>query len=153
MSSTLSTTLVKDVMTPHPVCVDPATTVTELAELFDANGISGAPVLDGQDRVVGIVSKTDLVRRCVEGPLGSSGSEMSAFLGLAAGAGPLDPEDLGTVQDFMTNDLVTSSVEESIATVAKRMAEHQVHRVVVTDSVGRAVGILTTLDVLDTYPD
>jgi len=143
---------VADVMTPKPICVTRGTSVAELAEVFDANEISGAPVLDEQDRVVGVVSKTDLIHRCVEGPIGAMPGDLSAFLGLTSGVEPFPAEDLGTVEDFMTTDLVTAEPEEPIGVVARRMAEERVHRIVVVDEHRRAIGIITALDVLDTYP-
>jgi CBS domain-containing protein len=149
-----STVVVSEVMTPKPVCVECGTTVRELAELFDENGISGIPVLDGQERVIGVVSKTDLVRRCLEGPQGSRGGDFSGFLALAGAPRPdMDPEDLGVVEDFMTPEPITALADEPISRVARRMAEERVHRVVVVDGNQRVIGILTALDVLDTYPE
>ncbi len=52
----------RDVMTLEPVCVGPATTIRELARLFEENEISGAPVVNRSGRLVGVVSTTDLVR-------------------------------------------------------------------------------------------
>ena len=59
--------LAKDVMTPEPVCVEPSTSIRELAEVFETNEVSGVPVIDEEGKVIGVVSKTDLIRRCSEG--------------------------------------------------------------------------------------
>lgn len=147
---------VENVMTRNPVCVSLGTTARELAELLEANDISGVPVLDVQERVVGVVSKTDLIHRALEVPLdGGPGSFFAALAeGLSSGTGgDLDPEALGTVDDFMSTDPVTATVDESIGRVARRMAEQGVHRVPVVDDRGRAIGILTTLDLLRVFPE
>ncbi len=145
---------VKDVMTPAPICVTGPTDLQELASIFEDNGISGAPVLDTQNQVVGVVSKTDLITRCLEHTAGvAAGDTLSVFSGLAAGTGSsLDPESLGSVQDFMTTDPVTATADEAVVEVARRMAAERVHRVVVVDDRQRAIGIVTTLDVLDAVP-
>lgn len=56
---------VKHLMTPDPVCVQIDTTVLEAAALFTENDFHAIPVLDG-DRVVGIVSTTDVIKFFLE---------------------------------------------------------------------------------------
>ncbi len=143
---------VKDIMTADPICVTCDTTARELARLLEANEISGVPVVDSIDRVIGVVSKTDLLRRCVEGPLGSHpGSPASLGAGLADGTNP-DSDDLGTVEDFLTPDPVTATPDEPVGVVAHRMANERVHRVVVINEHMHVVGIVTSLDLLKAVP-
>ena len=52
-----------DVMTTDVITVDPDTTVQALATLLAERGISGAPVVDAEGRLVGIVSEGDLLHR------------------------------------------------------------------------------------------
>ncbi|UCD74152.1 MAG: CBS domain-containing protein [Phycisphaerales bacterium] len=141
----------KDVMTPNPVCVSRAATIRELAEVLDGNDISGAPVINGNGRLVGVVSQTDMIHRCVEGPLGSR--QDSIFAALAEGlTADVDPEELGLVEDFMSEDPVTAHPDDPVADIAHAMAEEQVHRVVVVDGQDRPVGIVTALDMLAVFP-
>ena len=65
----------------------------------------------------------------------------------------LDIEDLGVVEDFMSDDPVTARPEESVGVVAHRMAEERVHRVVVIDDRDQPIGIVTTLDLLKVFPN
>ena len=57
----------RDIMSVDPICVRPHTTIRELARTFEEHEISGAPVIDQSGKVVGVVTKTDLIRRCSEG--------------------------------------------------------------------------------------
>ncbi len=150
---TTTTTQVKDIMTSDPVCVSSDTTVRELARLLGANEISGVPVVDALDRVVGVVSKTDLLHRCLEGPLGSRPGTFFESLaeGLDMGT-DLDPEELGVVEDLMSCEPVTATPTEPVGVVAGRMAEHGVHRVVVVDDDRHVLGIVTSLDLLKVFP-
>jgi len=146
-------TRVRDVMSRNPICVTGAADARELARLFDENDVSGVPVVDAQDRVVGVVSRTDLLHRCVEGPPGSRpGGAFLEALGESASLGGFDPEELGLVQDFMTDPPVTATPDETVKAVARRMAEERVHRIVVIDERGHAVGIVTTLDIMSVFP-
>ncbi|MHC5007462.1 MAG: CBS domain-containing protein [Planctomycetota bacterium] len=145
--------LVKDVMTADPICIGADTSARELARILESNGISGVPVVDSLHRIIGVASKTDLLRRCVEGPLGSRPGSFFESLaeGLNAGS-DMDPEELGAVEDFMTTEPVTGRPDESLGVVAHRMAEENVHRIIVVDQRRHVVGIVTSLDLLREFP-
>ena len=144
----------KDVMVPEPVCVEPSTTIRQLAQVFEENEISGAPVVDQEGRVIGVVSKTDLIRRCSEGTADippaflfeavyeQSGGEESESI----------PEPLICVDDFMTAEPVTVTPETPVAKVAQVMFESRIHRVVVVDQERFPIGIITSLDLLGVFP-
>lgn len=51
-----------EVMTPKPVTITPDDLLSRAAELMIEHGISGLPVVDARGKVLGIVSKTDVVR-------------------------------------------------------------------------------------------
>jgi CBS domain-containing protein len=145
--------LVKDVMTADPICIGADTSARELARILESNGISGVPVVDSLNRIIGVASKTDLLRRCVEGPLGSRPGSFFASLAEGLGTGSdMDPEELGAVEDFMTTEPVTGRPDEALGAVARRMAEENVHRIIVVDQRRHVVGIVTSLDVLREFP-
>ena len=143
----------RDLMTTDPVCVTADITARELARVLEANQISGVPVVDTLERVIGVISKTDLLRRCVEGPPGSDPSTIFETLAeeLADG-GEFETDGLGTVGEFMSSELVTASPEEPIGEIAARMAAERVHRVIVIDDERHVLGIVTSLDLLKVFP-
>lgn len=53
--------LVAEVMSPHAVCVRPDTDLTEAIELMTSTSIKGLPVVDHDRRVVGMISRRDVV--------------------------------------------------------------------------------------------
>lgn len=141
----------QDVMTSDPICVSPHTTIRELARIFEDNEISGTPVVDQEGTVIGLVSKTDLIRQCSEGTdeippaylfevLSEQGDE---------GAGEVMPEPTICVQDFMTEDPLMVARDHPVKSIARLMCEHRIHRVVVADEKKYPVGIITSLDVLE----
>jgi CBS domain-containing protein len=140
-----------DVMTPEPVCVEPSTTIRTLGRVFEENGISGAPVVDADGRVIGVVTKTDLIRRCSKGSPDVPPSYLFEVLceqESAEGMADIPPEAVFCVEDFMTEDPLMVSPEMSAASIARELHERRLHRVVVVDADRRPVGIVTSLDLL-----
>lgn len=137
------------VMSTPARCVGPDLPLTDLVQLFAAEAISGAPVVDAAGHPIGIVSKTDVLRHVVpEGArIGSDGVEPSASIELAVvsaaerGAAP-------TVRDVMTHVVFTLQAEASLSRAAALMAFEGVHRIVVVAADGSALGIVSSLDIL-----
>jgi len=142
---------VRDVMTVNPVYVTAITTPRQLAQVLVENDISGVPVVNGGNHVIGVVSKTDLLQWCVKGGLGFGASDL--LRRLADGGGTrVQPEDLGIVADFMNSSPLTASPDEPLTEVAHRMARKRVHRLIVLNEDGSLLGIITSLDLLEAYP-
>ncbi len=53
---------VKDAMTVSPITATPDTPLGTLEQLFEAHDFNGIPVLDRQGRLVGLVTKFDLLK-------------------------------------------------------------------------------------------
>ena len=49
-------------MTPHAITVHPSTDVSDVADLMTSSGVKSVPVVDDDQRLVGVVSRSDLVR-------------------------------------------------------------------------------------------
>ena len=58
----ISTIKVKNIMTTDPITVPPDFTVEETAEVLLNHKINGVPVVDGDKRVVGVITETDLFK-------------------------------------------------------------------------------------------
>ncbi len=144
----------KDLMSPDPVCVSPATRMRELARMFEDHEISGVPVVDQSGKVVGIVTKSDLIRRCSEGAEDVPPAYLFEVLLEQEGdeaASEVIPEPLICVEDFMTEDPLMVSPELSASAVARLMYDHRVHRVIVADNEKFPIGIITSMDMLGVF--
>lgn len=144
-------TTARDIMTREPVCAELGMSIRAVARLFEENEISGAPVVDAQGRIVGVVSRTDLVRRYAEG----DGDNDPRFLIELFGADEEDEDEpspmsepLITVDDFMTSDPITAQAHTPLTTLAARMVSARVHRVVIVDEQRFPIGIVTSLDLV-----
>jgi CBS domain-containing protein len=102
--------------------------VRAVARLVGDEAITGAPVVDGEGRVVGVLSQCDLLDHLLTpSPEGSPAT---------------------TVRDIMTPAAVTVEEDTPLPEVAARMAQHGVHRVVVVDPAQRVRGIMTSMDLV-----
>lgn len=155
MSRHLANDTAAAIMTPDPVCAEPSTTIRQLAKLFEDNDISGCPVIDHSGRVIGVVSKTDLIRRCSEGTRDIPPAylfEVVCEQGDEDGDESPISEPLVCVQDFMTESAVTAGPSTPVHEVAALMADRRIHRVIVVDDDLYPLGVITALDVLKKFP-
>lgn len=134
-----------DVMTaPAVACRDEAF-FEEVAEMLADRDISGMPVVDASDRVVGVISERDLAH--------ALGGPMVRLAVRRHNHGPF-MRDLRDMQrgirrakDVMTSPAVTVGLDAHLDEMARLMRVHQINRVPVVDS-GRLVGVVTRGDVL-----
>lgn len=138
-----------DVMTKEVLTVKPDATVREVAALLAQRGISGVPVVDANDRLVGIVSEGDLLHRSEIGTERPPKRRRSWWLDSLA-------SDLATdyvkshgrkAEDVMTRDVITVGETTELADVAVLLETKGIKRVpVVTD--GRLVGIISRANLI-----
>jgi predicted transcriptional regulator len=149
---------VKDVMNPDIMTVADDMTTEELVRYLSEREISGAPVVDSQGHLIGVVSMTDIGRHLAE-PSDFASSRRPEFY--RDTAEDVTPEDLGqryvegpaaTVRDVMTPVIYQVPVTASVAEAARIMVEHHIHRLVVTKG-KEPVGIITSIDLLRVIAD
>jgi predicted transcriptional regulator len=144
---------VQDVMNPDIMTVADDMTTDELARYLTEREISGAPVVNSQGYLVGVVSMTDIGRHLAE-PSEFASSRRSEFY--------RDTDDDLLVEDFeprpleepavAVRDVMTPVVHQvpanaPIAEAARIMVEQHIHRLVVTQA-KEPVGIITSMDLL-----
>lgn len=143
----------KDIMQTQLLTVAPWTTLTRFARTCADDRISGCPVVTHDGRLVGVVSKTDLLNRLLEGPREQSEApEIRGLLGLgeegvARSAKPETTEAYGQVDEIMETEICTVAPDEPVPEVARLMVNEKIHRVLVVDQ-GRLVGLISSLDIL-----
>ncbi|MFD1659258.1 CBS domain-containing protein [Streptomyces caeni] len=143
---------VGSVMTTDVVRARYGTPFKEVAHLLADNRISGLPVVDEDEKVIGVISETDLMARQAEAPDPYGPKGGFRLRGLtprarkqAAKAGAR------TAGQLMTEPPVTVHAEETIAEAARTMAQRRVERLPVLDEEDRLVGIVTRRDLLQVF--
>ena len=143
---------VKDVMNPDVMTVADEMTTGELARYLTEREISGAPVVDSQGHLIGVVSMTDIGRYMAEpSELDSSGgSEFYRNLEeetLEDFGQRFVEQSAATVRDVMTPVIHQVPATATVADAARVMIREHIHRLVVTQG-KEPVGIITSMDLL-----
>ncbi|RDJ99771.1 CBS domain-containing protein [Paraburkholderia lacunae] len=131
-----------DVMTSNVVSAKPDMTVSEVARMLVDKGISGAPVIDAAEHVIGMISEGDLLHR---EELGTDQRRRSWWLDLFSSSN--DARDyIKThalkVQDVMTTRVISVDEDTPLSEVANILETRRIKRVPVTKA-GRLVGIVS----------
>jgi predicted transcriptional regulator len=143
---------VRDLMNPDIMTVADEMTTDELARYLIEREISGAPVVDSQGHLIGVVSMTDIGRNMAE-PSAVESLRSSGFYRDIDADVMEDPaeshveERAVTVRDVMTPVIHQVPVTASVAEAARVMVDQHIHRLVVTQG-KEPVGIITSMDVL-----
>ena len=112
------------IMTPNLVTVRPDASIEEAIELLLKDRISGLPVIDDDDHLVGVITEFALLAVAYDRRVKNH-----------------------TVSQHMTRELITVEVDDPISRVADLCIVHRVRRVPVMDH-GRLVGVIARRDVL-----
>jgi CBS domain-containing protein len=139
--------LARDLMTPDVVTVPPETPVMAMARLLADRGISAVPVVDGQGKVLGIVTEADLIRR-LAGEEDRPSSWFGALFSDPASQAERFARTHGvTAADLMTEKVVAVAPDTTAAHIAHLMEEQHIRRVVVVEA-DKLKGIVSRADLL-----
>ncbi|MDX3451688.1 CBS domain-containing protein [Streptomyces sp. ME02-8801-2C] len=143
---------VGSVMTTDVVRAEYGTPFKEVARLLATHRISGLPVVDEDDKVIGVISETDLVARQAATPDPYAPRRRFTFPGLTRGTRRQAAKVRArTAGRLMTAPPVTAHADDTIVEAARTMAQHQVERLPVLDEADRLVGIVTRRDLLQVF--
>lgn len=144
----------RDFMISPVVSVTADLTLQELAELLSKNNFSGVPVVDGDEKVIGILSDTDLIRFAQKQnvvPLKDLTGWISPYTDIediASIRRGIDQFSRTTVDKVMTRKVYTVTEDTSTRAVAQLMNRRNINRVPVVDKHERLVGIITRADLI-----
>lgn len=135
-----------DIMTAPVHCLHRGMSASQAAARLAELGVSGAPVLDGQGRVCGVLSAKDYLRKM--GLPGTAGfmTVVSACLG-ASGCMVADLRKL-LVDDMMSSPPLFATPETPVAELSEMLVRFSVNRLPICDHEGRPVGIVTRTDLV-----
>ena len=124
-------TTVADHMATNPILIRADASLTDAAELMDRQHVHGLPVVDATGALIGVLSQTDLNR-----------ARSTEYLwvnwpGLA-------------VRHLMTSPAVTIHRSTPLIVAARKMEQHQIHRLVVVEDGDETspIGVLSMTDLI-----
>ncbi|OIP91523.1 MAG: hypothetical protein AUK26_06700 [Syntrophaceae bacterium CG2_30_58_14] len=136
--------MVRDVMTRNVIHVRDDADITEVSKLLSENRISGLPVVDGDDRVIGVVTEADVLSMAGMKKEHAFRDILRHILGE-----PL-PGRAGSkrLRDVMSSPAITTGPESDIRDVALTIDEKRIKRLPVVDEQGRLIGLISRADIV-----
>lgn len=142
---------VKDVMTKDVIKVSPSTGIKEIYAIFRKGNIGGVPVVDKNNKLLGMVTKAELLDVIVPDYFGL----LSDFLfiddlgALEEKLESLPPLDLFIAEDLMARNVTSINEEASLIKAPVLMSNYSVKRLPVVTKDNTLVGIITRMDVCE----
>jgi CBS domain-containing membrane protein len=135
-----------EIMTTEVVTVKPDTPVAEVAAAMGRRGVSGVPVVDAGQKVVGVISEKDfLTRMGVQD--GKNFMSLVANCLITKGCVAL-PIKAALAQDIMNSPAVTVPPDTPVKDIAVLLTQKSINRVAVTDPAGRLLGLVSREDIV-----
>jgi len=135
---------VRDVMTTKVVTVKRNADLHEAARLLSENRISGMPVVDDANRVIGVISEADILVLAGMHKEHSFRDILRNILGE-----PVPARKSGDkVKDVMSFPPVTSKANDDVREVAAIFDEKRIKRLPVVDDDGILLGIISRADIV-----
>ncbi|MGW4163425.1 CBS domain-containing protein [Streptomyces sp. NPDC004788] len=136
---------VADVMTKQVVAVAPDASFKEIVTAMERWKVTALPVVEGEARVVGVVSEADLLPKEEFHDHRPGLVEQLRRLDDTAKAGSVRARDL------MTRPAVTIRPDAPLPLAARLMATHRIKRLPVVDASGTLRGIVSRVDLLKVF--
>lgn len=123
---------VSEIMTTDPVSISPNESVQTAARLMKTNHVGSIPVLEGERKLVGILTDRDLAIKVI-----------------SEGRAPVST----SVADVMSRKVLTCGPNDDVESAIQTMEEHQIRRIPVVDDQQRLVGIVAQADVATRFDE
>ncbi len=144
--------LAKEVMTSEVISVTEGTSLKELAEILEEHPFSGVPVVDEDQRVVGIVSETDILQytqQIIGQPIRkpykllTKDKEVLHVNVLHRGVEMIELVAATTVEKLMSREVITVEENTPVYETIRIMNDHKINRIPVIDESGKLKGIIS----------
>ncbi len=149
--------LAKEIMTTPVVSVTADTTLKRTAEILDENCFSGLPVVDEENKLIGIVSETDIWRysqQIIGQPLRDPHQVFTKSKDVLhvdithRGIEVIELVASTTVETLMTTEVISVSEDTPVYEVSKLMEENGINRIPVVDENNQLSGVITRADLI-----
>lgn len=136
--------MVRDVMTRNVIHVRENADISEVANLLSENRISGLPVVDRDEHVIGVITEADVLSMAGMKKEHVFRDILRHILGE-----PLPAHTKSkSLRDVMSSPAITTGPESDIREVAMIIDEKRIKRLPVVDEQGRLVGLISRADIV-----
>ena len=135
---------VRDVMSKNVLSITKFESIVRVANILSEKNISGLPVVDKENKVIGIITQADILSMVGVSREHTFKDLLKYMLGE-----PLRERKIGDhVGDIMTSPAFTIKPDANIAEAVRIMTEKRIRRLTVVDDKSTLIGIITRADIL-----
>lgn len=140
---------IKDVMTKDPLRVSVSTGLLEIYKIFCKKDIGGVPVVDSDNKLAGMVTKTELLDVLIPDyfEMVSDFLFIDDFGALEERLESIPSMELFIAEDLMIRDVITVSQEASLMKAPALMNKYNIRRLPVVSDDRKLLGIITRMDI------
>lgn len=148
---------VTQIMTKRVLTLKPTDTIYDAIRTFSEKGISGAPVINSANKVIGVISDADITKSLgvMKPEIQTTSSKLISMV-FASLRTKKEKEILTNelcetknikIKDIMSQP-ITISKEATVLDVVQKMATHKINRLPVTDEKNKLLGIVARGDII-----
>ncbi|MTV15468.1 MULTISPECIES: CBS domain-containing protein [Bradyrhizobium] len=138
----------RDVMVSPVITVTKSATVRDVARTMLEKRISAVPVVDDADKVIGIVTESDMLHRVEAGTERRDPWWVRFLAGETAIAAEYAKSHARHVADVMTTEVISATPETPLHEVATLLEERAIKRVPIVNKAGELVGIVSRANLI-----
>lgn len=127
--------IVSDVMTKPVATVKDGETLGVATSQMVKSGLKRLPVVNEDDKLVGVLSRLDVLQQVANNPYAVPTTQ------LPYGA-------VRTVEDIMSSNIPMANQDDDLSTIIEKFSMTNSHRLIVVDSNGKAIGLISDSDVV-----
>ena len=140
----------REIMETNVITIKRETTIEEIAHVLTDNNISGVPVVDDNNKVIGMVTEKDLLYKDIE-PRFPAVVELLGGLIFVKGVRHYNEELRKLVatkaEDIMTKGVISINGDAEVEKIAEIMVEKDINRIPVVED-GKIIGIISRADIV-----
>ncbi len=138
-----------DIMTKEVHCLESAMDLRQAATFLADKKISGAPVVDAEGKVVGVVSEKDFLAKMGVGKAASFMQIIAHCLNNKGCVATLLRNH--SIGEIMTAPAITAGHDMTIGTISALFIDKRINRLPIVGGDGRPIGIVTRTDLVNSY--
>jgi len=135
---------VRDIMTENVIKLGMDATLDEAADLLREHHISGMPVVDQGNKVLGVITETDIISVL-------TGKQRSSLFEIIDIFHSKKQRPVLNVKNVMTSPIITVTPESTVVEVAGIFRKKKINRVPVVDEHNTLLGIISRADIVKAY--
>jgi CBS-domain-containing membrane protein len=137
---------VRDVMTRNVIKIRDNADFSEVTNLLSENRISGLPVVDGENRVIGIITEADVLSMAGM----QQGHAFKDIIRHILGEPLPGTKRNKSLREAMSSPAITTGPDADIREVALTLDEKRIKRLPVVDEQGKLIGVISRADIVRT---